>query len=122
MVDGPLTIIDFEGETAKPFTERIGPDNIWRDLAGVLRSFDYAAAQAAMSSAAAAPDRAWRDACQQAFLTGYGDAATAGAGPLRAAYLADKAIYEVVYEARNRPDWVVIPLTAAAQLADGAQS
>ena len=106
-------IIDFEGEPAKGIAERVAPDAAWRDVAGMLRSFDYAAASVPGPGAAA-----WRDACRDAFLDGYTGGAGLGddAGPL-AAYEADKAVYEVVYEVRNRPDWVGIPLGALAALA-----
>jgi maltokinase len=123
-------IIDFEGEPAKPFSERSRPDSVWRDLAGALRSFDYAAAAAAErtdgrrtysgNTAAAEQASGWRSDCQQAFLSGYGAEATQHS-ELAAAYLADKAIYEIVYEARHRPDWLTIPLAAVTELAAGTQ-
>jgi len=112
-------IIDFEGEPAKTLAERVAPDAVWRDVAGMMRSFDYAAATVPGENA-----QAWRDACREAFLTGYTDGR--GLGPddegLLAAYEADKAVYEVVYEVRNRPDWVEIPLSALAALAGAPQS
>lgn len=106
-------IIDFEGEPAKALDERRAPDSVWRDIAGMLRSFDYAAASVPGPHSAA-----WATECRAAFLRGYtgGELGTADAGVLRA-YEADKAIYEVVYETRNRPDWVGIPLRAVAVLA-----
>ncbi|HEX6759564.1 MAG TPA: phosphotransferase [Propionibacteriaceae bacterium] len=106
-------IIDFEGEPAKTIAERRAPDSVWRDIAGMLRSFDYAAA-----SVPGPYSTAWAAECRTAFLRGYagGELATADASMLRA-YEADKAIYEVVYETRNRPDWVGIPLGAVAALA-----
>jgi maltokinase len=106
-------IIDFEGEPAKSLAERVAPDAVWRDVAGMLRSFDYAAA-----SVPGPAGPGWRDACREAFLAGY-----TGGRPLAEqervllrAYEADKAVYEVVYEVRNRPDWVDIPLGAVATL------
>jgi maltokinase len=110
-------IIDFEGEPAKTLAERIAPDSVWRDVAGMMRSFDYAAASVPGEAAGA-----WRDGCRTAFLAGYTDGRglrTDDAG-LLAAYEADKAVYEVVYEVRNRPDWVGIPLGAVAALAAAA--
>lgn len=106
------TIIDFEGEPAKSAAERRAFDSVWRDVAGMLRSFDYA------RSVHPAPDshgpRAWARQARTAFLEGY-----CGAGrvpqELLGAYETDKAVYEVVYETRNRPDWVPIPLSAVAQ-------
>lgn len=107
-------IIDFEGEPAKTMAERVAPDSVWRDVAGLVRSFDYAQA----SVPGASPH--WAATCQQAVLTGYGsEEDPADATRLLRAYLADKAVYEVVYEVRNRPDWVHIPLSAVATLARG---
>ena len=112
-------IIDFEGEPAKSLAERVVPDSIGRDIAGMLRSFDYAAASVPGPGSAR-----WAQDCREAFLAGYASLATGSAGPspeqdtaVLDAYEADKAIYEVVYEARNRPDWVEIPLAAVAVLA-----
>jgi maltokinase len=106
-------IIDFEGEPAKTLAERRAPDAVWRDIAGMLRSFDYAAASVPGPRSAA-----WAADCRAAFLRGYtgGELGAADASVLRA-YEADKAIYEVVYETRNRPDWVDIPLRGVAVLA-----
>jgi maltokinase len=106
-------IIDFEGEPAKTMAERRAPDSVWRDVAGMLRSFDYAAA-----SVPGPPSTVWATHCRKAFLRGYADGELdeTEASVLRA-YEADKAIYEVVYEMRNRPDWIDIPLRAVAELA-----
>jgi maltokinase len=121
-------IIDFEGEPAKSLAERVVPDSIGRDIAGMLRSFDYAAASVPGPESAG-----WARDCRAAFLAGYASRAEDPAAPSPAnaaavletkvldAYEADKAIYEVVYEARNRPDWVGIPLTAVAVLATANQ-
>ena len=105
-------IIDFEGEPAKTMAERVAPDSVWRDIAGMLRSFGYAEASVPGPGSAA-----WAAACRAAFLDGYagGPLDPADAGTLRA-YEADKAVYEVVYEVRNRPEWVEIPLGALAAL------
>jgi maltokinase len=122
-------IIDFEGEPAKSMAERRTPDSVWRDVAGMLRSFDYAAASVPGQHGAE-----WAAECRAAFLRGYANGKANGktngkanqkpdhivAGVLRA-YEADKAIYEVVYETRNRPDWVAIPLGAVAKLAASNQ-
>lgn len=109
-------IIDFEGEPAKSLAERKERDSVWRDIAGILRSFDYAAASVPGPSS-----RRWAEDCGNAFLSGYagGDPSEADQGVL-SAYLADKAVYEVVYEVRNRPDWVQIPLRAAGEIAGTA--
>ena len=120
-------IVDFEGEPAKPLAERILPDSVWRDVAGMLRSFDYAPRVAASSfgdTDEAAGQRAFRAAewsarnCR-AFLVAYaGRDLTDAEQALLDAYVADKAVYEVVYEARNRPKWVPIPMAAIEGLAE----
>ena len=102
-------IIDFEGEPLKTLAERREFDSVWRDVAGLLRSLDYA------RSAHAEPDgrqaTQWCSAAKQAFLAGYLGAPGTESGLLRA-YEFDKAVYEVVYEVRNRPDWAHIPWRA----------
>ncbi|GAS97530.1 uncharacterized protein RMCC_4496 [Mycolicibacterium canariasense] len=105
-------IIDFEGEPGQPLAERRRPDAALRDIAGMLRSYDYAARGA----------RDWVDAQCATFCAGY--AAVTGADPreqaaVLAAYELDKAVYEVGYEARYRPDWLPIPLGAVTRLAAG---
>jgi maltokinase len=119
-------IVDFEGEPAKPLAERVLPDSAWRDVAGMLRSFDYAPRVADRLAGspddAGAEQRAFRAAewaarnCA-AFLEAYvGRELTDDEQRLLAAYVADKAVYEAVYEARNRPTWLAIPLSAIASL------
>jgi maltokinase len=115
-------IVDFEGEPVKPLAERVLPDSPWRDVAGMLRSFDYAPRVAAMTATATGDDgieqRAFRAAewsarNQSAFLEAYaGRDLTSDEHTLLAAYIADKAVYECVYEARNRPTWLSIPMAA----------
>jgi maltokinase len=119
-------IVDFEGEPAKTLAERQLPDSPWRDVAGMLRSFDYAARAVERTTTDLSPDdaataaaraTAWTEQNQQAFLTAYaGRALTACEDALLAAYVADKAVYETVYETRNRPTWVSIPLQALAKI------
>jgi len=111
-------IIDFEGEPAKSMAERLAPDSAWRDVAGMLRSFDYAAASVPGPASAT-----WLAECRRAFLHGYagGDLSETDSAIVRA-YEADKAVYEVVYEVRNRPDWVGIPLGAVATVAQADPS
>jgi maltokinase len=120
-------IIDFEGEPAKSLEERRRPDSAWRDVAGMLRSFDYAAELSRMDQEQAAHDTAertadrgqeWSERNVTAFLTGYQEASGGGVDHvLVAAYAADKAVYEAVYEARNRPSWLPIPMAALSRLA-----
>jgi maltokinase len=121
-------IVDFEGEPAKPLAERVLPDSVWRDVAGMLRSFDYAPRVAERTAAGAddtgAEQRAfrateWAERNCGAFLAAYvGDRELSDdEQALLDAYIADKAVYEAVYEARNRPTWVPVPLTAIERLA-----
>ena len=119
-------IVDFEGEPAKPLAERVQPDSPWRDVAGMLRSFDYAPQVVEHTYADAEPagadQRAYRAAewsrrNRTAFLDAYaGRDLTPDESALLSAYVADKAVYETVYEARNRPTWVSIPLEAIARV------
>jgi maltokinase len=119
-------LVDFEGEPAKPLAERLLPDSPWRDVAGMLRSFDYAPHAMARSMPEDDPavisqreHRAeeWAARNKAAFLAAYaGSDLTAEEGTLVAAYVADKTVYECVYEARNRPSWLPIPLAAAARV------
>jgi maltokinase len=121
-------IVDFEGEPAKPLAERVLPDSPWRDVAGMLRSFDYAPRVAERTAAGAddtgAEQRSfraaeWAERNCAAFLDAYvgGRELTADEQALLDAYVADKAVYEAVYEARNRPTWVPVPLSAIERLA-----
>lgn len=105
--DGGWRIVDFEGEPLRPMEERAIPDLPPRDVAGMLRSFDYAGA------VGDGPDAAgWAAACRAAFLEAY--VAAPGSVELDPvllrALVLDKAVYESIYEARNRPDWVAVPL------------
>ncbi len=119
-------IVDFEGEPAKPLAERLLPDSPWRDVAGMLRSFDYAPhvveRSFAEDDAGGADQRAyraqeWAHRNHNHFLVGYaGGELTADQHLLLDAYVADKAVYETVYETRNRPTWVEIPLAAMARI------
>ncbi len=108
-------IVDFEGEPAKTLKERQLPDSPWRDVAGMLRSFDYAAHAALGPGTISGAD--WVARNQQSFLSAYaGRKLTSCEEALLAAYVADKAVYETVYETRNRPSWVSIPLQALAKI------
>lgn len=110
--------IDFEGEPLRPLAERNTPDSPMRDVAGMLRSFDYAGASVATRPEDADRARAWVVETQDAFLDGY--ARIAGdprdQPELLRAHLLDKALYEVVYESRNRPTWLPIPTAAVDRI------
>lgn len=121
-------IVDFEGEPAKPLRERMLPDSPWRDVAGMLRSFDYAP-RAAMTLLTDTTDEytaqrtyranEWAARNAEAFLQAYaGRELTDAEQALLDAYVADKAVYETVYEARNRPSWISIPLEAIARIGE----
>ncbi|WJV46071.1 maltokinase N-terminal cap-like domain-containing protein [Streptomyces flavofungini] len=115
---GSWSLIDFEGEPARPLAERRLPQPTARDVAGMLRSFDYAARVYRPWS----PE--WADTCRAAYCSGYAD--VSGRDPrtspvLLRAHETDKAVYEAVYEARHRPDWLPVPLTALDRLAAGSE-
>ncbi|MGW2300125.1 maltokinase N-terminal cap-like domain-containing protein [Streptomyces sp. NPDC001809] len=112
--DGGWAVIDFEGEPAKSLDERRSPQHPVRDVAGMLRSFDYAARTHRPWNAD------WAARSRAAYCAGYAEAA--GEDPrtdpaLLRAYETDKAVYEVVYEARHRPDWLPVPMSAIERLA-----
>ncbi|MGT2424693.1 maltokinase N-terminal cap-like domain-containing protein [Amnibacterium kyonggiense] len=117
--DRGWVLLDFEGEPLRPMAERNEPDLALRDVAGMLRSFDYVAGTIAQEGGDAAAGRAWSDAARSAFLAGYESELGASLSPwstLLAALELDKALYECVYEARNRPSWLPIPELAVHRL------
>ena len=130
VANGDVYIIDFEGEPAKPVASRREKNHRLRDVAGLLRSFDYAGAVMKRRSVATQAHVAdpQRDAflrtfvmrAAQSFLTGYADIlpaedAAAEQNLLRL-FLIEKAAYEIAYEAANRPAWIDVPLHGFAQL------
>jgi maltose alpha-D-glucosyltransferase/alpha-amylase len=134
VVQGDAYLIDFEGEPARPMEQRRAKGNGLRDAAGLLRSFDYAVAAAAMGRAAASPGmqerRAemlprFRDRASAAFLAAYRavlrDAAHPWVAPDSVAalldlFLIEKAAYEIRYEAANRPGWLGIPVRGLEEI------
>ena len=135
LVNHDFVIIDFEGEPGRSLEERRHKQSALRDVAGMLRSFDYAR-QTALRQAAL-PDidrdkreaaaRLWEATVRATFLAAYRDAAIAGglyadaaafdaAAPLLDLFEIEKALYELRYELNNRPDWVGVPLAGIAAL------
>ncbi len=127
-------ILDFEGEPARPLAERRAKSSPLKDVAGMLRSFDYAAWAAVMSLAEVHPGSGevvralaedWRAATTAAFLAGYRETIAgcpsypedaAAVDRLLNLFLLEKALYEICYEAANRPLWVRIPLKGVSSL------
>ncbi|WP_324649817.1 maltokinase N-terminal cap-like domain-containing protein [Georgenia sp. H159] len=114
-------LLDFEGEPLRPLPERTAPDLALRDVAGMLRSLEYAAGAAHREHGAEVPEE-WAAQARTSFLDGY--ARESGRDPredaeLLAALELDKALYEAVYEVRNRPAWLTIPVAGIRRLLDG---
>jgi maltose alpha-D-glucosyltransferase/alpha-amylase len=134
---GDAYIIDFEGEPARPLDERRAKSSPLRDVAGLLRSFDYAVAAASSRAAgpaqgapgkAAVLDRFAANA-SKAFLAAYRRVhaqsrrrwmSKSDEPALLDLFLIEKAAYEICYEAANRPAWIGIPLRGLARIADRA--
>jgi maltose alpha-D-glucosyltransferase/alpha-amylase len=126
LTQNDFVITDFEGEPARPFAERRHKHSPLRDVAGMLRSFNYAAHTAlAHACAEQSQDlvrfeplvRDWEIEVGRVFLAAYDEAHSSGLlttdAPLRGLldlFLLEKALYEVRYELDDRPDWVAIPL------------
>lgn len=129
--DDDFCIIDFEGEPSRTIDERRAKQSALKDVAGMLRSLDYAVAT--VSGRTVDPVRralfeAWGDEAREAFLAAYRDAVRASRVELVPAddrrfgeglrlFVVEKALYEVRYELNNRPDWLPIPLNALRRLA-----
>ncbi|MEV8212579.1 hypothetical protein [Leifsonia sp. NPDC077715] len=110
--------IDFEGEPLRPLAERALPDATMRDVAGMLRSFDYVAGSLARRESPVDAS-GWAADARQAYLDGYASVAPGEMDHFRQlldAFELDKAVYEIAYEARHRPSWIPIPLAAVQRL------
>jgi maltose alpha-D-glucosyltransferase/alpha-amylase len=133
LVQNDFIIIDFEGEPARPIAERRRKHSPLRDVAGMLRSFSYAAHTALGDEAAVKTDKkncaaavaAWHAQAAQALLDGYREAAhglvSVPANPadfdaLIQLFTIEKALYELRYEMNNRPDWIAIPALSLLEL------
>jgi predicted trehalose synthase len=121
--DAGWIILDFEGEPARSLLERRRKRSPLRDVAGMLRSFAYAASASELLRGVPAPD-GWEDAARGAFLEAYMQAVDPSLLPagrpatekLQAIFELEKAVYELRYELNNRPDWVPIPVAGIARL------
>lgn len=133
---GDYVVLDMEGEPGRTLADRRRKTSPLRDVAGMIRSVDYAASFAARKAvetgaepaAAASIARRWRDEAGLAFLKGYFSAArdarpdaasTTFERRLLRFFTLEKALYEVAYEAANRPDWIDIPASSVFAILDG---
>ena len=136
VTQGDAVIIDFEGEPAKPLEERRAKMSPLRDVAGLLRSIDYAAAMGLKSGPADVGEAGeakkqdivarYMPAAKKAFLTAYREESRRidhrwdhqdGEAALLTLFTIEKAAYELCYEAANRPMWIGVPLSGLAELA-----
>jgi maltokinase len=125
--DGDWVAIDFEGEPARSLPERRRKRSPLRDLAGMTRSFAYAA-DASVLMNGVEPPAGWLDTCRDSFLDGYLSIADerllppsrSGFDRLLALFELEKLVYELRYEARNRPEWASIPLVGLLRLLETA--
>jgi trehalose synthase-fused probable maltokinase len=121
--EGRWVVLDFEGEPARPLVERRRKRSPLRDVAGMLRSFAYAAVASEILHDRPAPER-WEHEVRAAFLDGYLEDTDPSLLPpgraaierLIAVFELEKAVYELRYELDNRPEWVRIPVTGIARL------
>ena len=121
--DAGWVILDFEGEPARSLLERRRKRSPLRDVAGMLRSFAYAASASELLRGVPAPD-GWEERARSAFLEAYMETVEPSLLPagrpatekLLAIFELEKAVYELRYELNNRPDWVPIPVAGIARL------
>ncbi len=123
--DAGWVILDFEGEPARSLLDRRRKRSPLRDVAGMLRSFAYAASASALLRGVPAPE-GWEQQARTAFLGAYFGAVDATLLPAGQAAISkllsifelEKAVYELQYELNNRPDWVPIPVAGIRRLLD----
>jgi trehalose synthase-fused probable maltokinase len=120
--DEDWVVIDFEGEPARSLTERRRKRSPLRDVAGMLRSFAYAASASEIERGVKPPDD-WEERARAEFVAGYLDEVDSSVIPsgqafdrLLALFELEKAVYELRYELDNRPDWVRIPVAGILRL------
>ena len=121
--DDDWVVLDFEGEPARTLVERRRKRSPLRDVAGMLRSFAYAATASELLHDAPAPE-GWEASVRTAYLDGYLQETDQSLLPpgrasverLLAVFELEKAVYELRYELDNRPDWVKIPVAGIARL------
>ena len=135
LAQNDFVITDFEGEPARPLAERRQKHSALRDVAAMLRSFNYAMHQATLHATVERPDalaslqapaRAWEAVARKAFLDAYRNTASRAAlftswdemRGLLDLFLLEKAFHELAYEVDNRPDWVRVPLAGLLDLLD----
>ena len=135
LAQNDFVITDFEGEPGRTMDERAEKQSPLKDVAGMLRSFDYAMQAALQRFRSARPDaseavaragRHWLAHASASFLDGYDDVARieglAGAraemDALLELFVLEKAVYELRYEVDNRPDWVRIPLAGLLDIVE----
>ena len=121
--DDDWIVIDFEGEPARSLPERRQRRSPLRDVAGMLRSFAYAASASVILNGVPAPD-GWEERARELFLDGYFERVDASLVPpgrearerLTAVFELEKAVYELRYELNNRPDWLSIPVAGILRI------
>jgi trehalose synthase-fused probable maltokinase len=120
--DGDWVILDFEGEPARSLPERRRKRSPLRDVAGMLRSFAYAASATSLMRGTEPPP-AWEARARAEFLDGYKETVDQGLVPTGASmdklltvFELEKAVYELRYELNHRPDWVKIPVAGIARM------
>ena len=122
VTSGDAWIIDFEGEPAKSVAQRRAKASPVRDVAGLLRSFDYATAAALQGSITAQKNHAaaslsrFYDVMHNEFITSYNALNSEITPELLDLFLIEKAAYEICYEAANRPSWIGVPICGLAKI------